>query len=215
MIKLENISKNYNSRTSLVSVLSDVSFSVPRGSLLLLHGPSGAGKTTLLNILACLTRPTSGRVIVGDRDVCRLPEHFLCEFRRKEIGFIFQQFNLISGHTLLENITIPLLPLGISPQKRAQMAGKNLSLLGLEDRKEFDVSELSGGEQQRAAVARALVNDPDIILADEPTSNLDEENTDFIIDIFKKIKRDGKTLVLSSHDTRIVNSGLVDDVYEV
>jgi len=212
MIKLENVSKTYHSKSCLVNALENVNIEVSKGSSLLLMGASGTGKTTILNIIGCLVRPTAGRVLIDGKNVSRLPEHFLCSVRRKNIGFIFQQFNLIPGHTLLDNIVLPLLPMGVSPRKRDKIAIEKLSILSLEHKKDFDVGELSGGEQQRAAIARALINNPDIILADEPTSNVDSKNAEFIIALFDKFKKEGKTIIISSHDPRVVESNLADQV---
>jgi len=211
MIKLENVSKTYRSKVRSVPVLSGVNLDVARGTLLLLEGPSGVGKTTLLNIMGCLVRPSAGHLLIDGRSML-LPEYLLCQVRRRYIGFVFQQFNLINGHTLLENVAMPLLPIGVSPKKRKKLAIEKLSMLSLTDKQDFDVKDLSGGEQQRASIARALINEPDIILADEPTSNIDSDNAGFVIDILAELKNSGKTVVVSSHDERLTKAGIADDV---
>jgi len=214
MIKLENVSKIYNSKVRSVPVLTAINLDVARGSLLLIDGPSGVGKTTLLNIMGCLVRPSAGHLLIDGKSML-LPEYLLCQVRRQYIGFIFQQFNLINGHTLLENVVMPLLPMGVSPKKRKKLALEKLAMLSLTDKQDFDVKYLSGGEQQRASIARALITDPCIILADEPTSSIDSDNAGFVIDILAELKKAGKTVVVSSHDKRLTKAGIADDVFSL
>lgn len=212
MIRTENLCKTYVSKGGVVKVLSNLSITVEKGKCLLLQGSSGSGKSTLLNLMGCLTHPTSGSVFVDGRDVSHLPDHFLTEIRQKKIGFVFQMFNLLQGHTVLDNVAMPLLPLGMGPGPRKQKALSLLHRVNLEHRAHFRVNELSGGEQQRVAVARALVNDPAILIADEPNSNIDQQNSQLILQMLCKLKEDGMTLVISSHDSTLRYNGLVDDI---
>jgi putative ABC transport system ATP-binding protein len=212
MIRTENLCKTYESNGGVVNALSSLSITVGKGKCLLLQGPSGSGKSTLLNLMGCLTHPTSGSVFVDGREVSHLPDHFLTEIRQKKIGFIFQAFNLLQGHTVLDNVAMPLLPLGVRHESRKQKALALLRRVNMEHRAHFRVNELSGGEQQRVAVARALVNDPVIVIADEPTSNIDRSNSRLILQMLHNLKKEGMTLVVSSHDHSLGRNGLVDDV---
>lgn len=214
-IKTERLCKRYVSGKVKVQVLEDLDLEVRRGSCLLLRGPSGSGKTTLLNVIGTLTKPTSGRVLISGKDISHLPEHFLVQLRRQKIGFVFQQYNLLHSYTCLENIGMSLMPLGISAKERREKGLSILRELNLEDRADFKVNELSGGEQQRVSIARALVNDPNILLADEPTSNIDLKNAEAILEILAKLKSEQKTLVVVSHDPLIVESSLPDDVLDM
>jgi len=210
MIKVENVTKNYQSGKVQVKALNNVSLEIKEGEFVALNGPSGSGKTTMLNIIGLLTRITGGRLWLADQEVSHFPDHFLSALRKRKTGFIFQQFNLISGYTTWENVSLPLLPAGISERQRKARAMKLLEELNLETRADFMANELSGGEQQRVAVARALINDPEIILADEPLSNIDTKHVAIVVDILEKLKKRGKTIITSFHDlqTQIVN--LVD-----
>jgi putative ABC transport system ATP-binding protein len=213
MIRTEKLCKRYVSRGgSVVDAVSDLTMTVPRGHCLLLRGPSGSGKSTLLNLLGCLTHPTSGRIFLDGREVSHLPDHFLTGIRRSTIGFVFQAFNLLEGYTVLENVGMPLVPLGVHYEARQQKALALLRKVDLEHRAYFQANELSGGEQQRVAVARALVNDPAMIIADEPNSNVDWQNSRLILDIFRELKKEGRTLIISSHDPAFGNDGLVDHI---
>ncbi|MEI8353061.1 MAG: ABC transporter ATP-binding protein [Lentisphaerota bacterium] len=212
MIRTENISKTYRSKAGEVNAISNLSIHVKPGKCLLLQGPSGSGKTTLLNLLGCLSRPTSGSLFIDGRDVSHLPDHFLTEIRRSKIGFIFQAFNLLHGRTVLDNIGMPLLPLGLHHEARREKALGLLRRVHLEHRAHFRVNDLSGGEQQRVAVARALINTPDIIIADEPNSNVDPHNARAILELLRELKREGRTLIISLHERSIGSDDLVDDV---
>jgi putative ABC transport system ATP-binding protein len=210
MIKVENAAKRYQSGKVKVKALAGVSLEVKKGEFVVLSGPSGSGKSTMLNVIGCLTRLTEGSLLLAGREVSHFPDHFLAAIRRESIGFIFQQFNLLTGYSTWENVSLPLLPQGISEKERRSRAMKLLEKLNLETRADFTVNELSGGEQQRAAIARALINDPEIILADEPLSNIDMGHVRMVIDILGELKRREKTIVVSSHEPQTPMSGLVD-----
>ena len=210
MIKIEKVTKKYQSGKVKVRALNDVSLEVKKEEMVVLSGPSGSGKSTMLNIIGCLTRITEGRLWLAGQEVSHFPDHFLAAIRRGKIGFIFQQFNLLKGYSTWENVSSPLLPLGISEKERRARAMKLLEELNLETRADFMANELSGGEQQRAAIARALINDPEIILADEPLSNIDMGHVRMVIDILRELKKRGKTIVVSSHELQTPMAGLVD-----
>jgi len=212
MIRTENICKIYRSKAGVVNAISNLSIMVEKGKCLLLQGPSGSGKSTLLNLVGCLSHPTSGRLFIDGREVSRLPDQFLTEIRRRKIGFIFQMFNLLPDRTVLDNIEMPLMPLGLHHELRRQKSIPLLRRLNLEHRAHFRVNDLSGGEQQRVAVARAMVNDPAIIIADEPNSNIDRHNARLIVKMLRELKHEGRTLVISSHDPYFGGDDLVDDV---
>jgi putative ABC transport system ATP-binding protein len=164
------------------------------------QGPSGSGKTTLLSIIGCIFSPTSGRATIGGKKISRLRDHFLTLYRRELIGFVFQNYNMIDHLTVLENITLPLIPLGISPRDREKKADLLLEKFAISHRKKFAINQLSGGELQRAAIARALINDPPIIVADEPTAHLDGILSLEVVDMLATLKEEGRTVVVSSHD---------------
>jgi putative ABC transport system ATP-binding protein len=182
-----------------VRALQDVSLDVPAGSFTLLRGPSGSGKTTLLALLGGLDRPTSGQVLFAGRELGSCSDVELTRLRRR-MGFVFQDFALIAGLTVEENITYPLIPRGLSRGERSRRAVELLTRFGLGDKLTQRAGELSGGEQQRVALARALAGQPEIVLADEPTSNLDEEAGQAVLDVLKRIHAEGKTVIVSSHD---------------
>jgi putative ABC transport system ATP-binding protein len=215
MIKIKSLSKIFKDGKNKVTALSGVGLSIKRGECVIIGGPSGSGKTTLLNIIGCLTRPTQGEVLIENKDISRLPEHFLCELRRGKIGFIFQQFNLFSGYTAIENVGMPLVPLGIPLSQRQKLSEKLLCSLGLAERMDFNVNELSGGEQQRVAIARALINNPDIIIADEPISNIDSENAARIINIFTELIKEGKTFITTTHNGALTKELPITARYEI
>lgn len=211
LITLESVSKIYNrGQPNEVTALQDIDLSVAGGEMVCLQGPSGSGKSTLLSIVGCIFSPTSGRATIGDRRISRLPDHFLTRYRRELIGFVFQNFNMLDHLTVLENVTLPLLPLGVSPARREKMADALLDKLAIGHRKHFPASQLSGGELQRAAIARALINNPPIIVADEPTAHLDGKLALEIIDLLAAQKDEGRTLILSSHDPAVAGHRLVD-----
>jgi putative ABC transport system ATP-binding protein len=188
-----------------LQVLKGVSLEIHKNEYVALMGPSGSGKSTLMNILGCLDSPTSGTYILNDQDVSEMPDDDLAEVRNKEIGFVFQQFNLLPRLTAAENVALPLVYAGISRKQRTEMAMSVLEKVGLTDRSHHKPNELSGGQCQRVAIARALVNNPSIILADEPTGNLDTKTSIEIMEIFGAIQSAGNTVVLVTHEEDIAN----------
>jgi putative ABC transport system ATP-binding protein len=205
VIKLENINKSYIMGRQELQVLKGISLQIQRNDYVALMGPSGSGKSTLMNILGCLDSPTSGSYVLNSHDVSIMPDNELAEIRNKEIGFVFQQFNLLPRLTALENVALPLVYAGFSKKQRTEMAMEVIRKVDLQDRSHHKPNELSGGQCQRVAIARALVNDPAIILADEPTGNLDTKTSYEIMNIFSKIHGDGNTVVLVTHEEDISN----------
>jgi len=201
MIKLENITKVYRMGKVEVYALNGVSLTIKPGEMVSIVGASGSGKSTLLHILGCLDRPSSGKYLLDGVDVSRLSDNKLAEMRNKKFGFVFQEFNLLSRATALSNIELPLIYGG--GRQRRQKAMEALERVGLGGRAKHKPSELSGGEQQRVAIARALVNNPALILADEPTGNLDSVATAEIVSIFRSLNRDGITVVVVTHEADI------------
>jgi putative ABC transport system ATP-binding protein len=218
VIKVNLLSKYFHrNKVNEICAFSEVSFSLKKGECLLLHGYSGTGKSTLLNILACLSKPTSGEYICLDEPVSRYSELFAGEFRRKNIGIIFQHFRLLKDLSVAENILLPLIPifqtLSLSEsEKIVRSAAENA---GIAHKLGQKTGTLSGGEMQRVAFARASVNQPQIILADEPTSHLDRKNAVHFLEKMSEYKNAGKTIVISSHDDLVKNSSLIDQVYEM
>lgn len=213
MIELINIKKAFNQkRPNEYWALHDISLTLETGKVTALRGPSGSGKTTLLTIIGCLSRPTSGRVFFQGEDISALPERFLTELRRRSFGFIFQQFNLIKGLSAVENIILPAFPTGRPRAELIAAANELLARLQLGHRAQAKVEWLSGGEQQRVAIARALINDPAVIIADEPTANLDTALSREFMTILESFTASGKTVLLTSHDPLVVNSSAVHRV---
>lgn len=205
VIKLEEIRKSYFMGKQELQVLKGVSLDILRNEYVALMGPSGSGKSTLMNILGCLDSPTSGTYILNGHDVSTMPDNDLAEIRNKEIGFVFQQFNLLPRLSALENVALPLVYAGIAKKTRLEMAAEVLRKVDLADRSHHKPNEMSGGQCQRVAIARALVNNPSIILADEPTGNLDSKTSHEIMNIFSKIHDEGNTVVLVTHEEDISN----------
>ena len=203
VIKLEKIVKNYKVGTQIVRALRSVSLTINRGEYVAIMGASGSGKSTLMNVIGCLDTPTSGTYVLNNSDVSHLSDDELAEIRNKEIGFVFQTFNLLPRNTALENVMLPLVYAGIKKQERIMKAEKILAEVGLSDRVEHKPNELSGGQRQRVAVARALVNNPSILLADEPTGNLDSKISEEIMQLFAEIHRKGNTLIVVTHEESI------------
>ena len=216
MIELSNIRKVFNAGKSNEFVaVNKVNLVIDSHRVTGLRGPSGSGKTTLLSLLGCMTRPTSGRIFLSGEEITSLPERFLTEIRRKEFGFIFQQFNLIKGLTALENVMVPAYPGG---EKHGQIKKRALELLGLLNlapKAESKVEWLSGGEAQRVGIARALINGPSIIVADEPTAHLDSRLSAEFMDIIRILKEQGKTVVVASHDPIVFRSNVVDRLVDM
>jgi len=205
IIHLEGIRKSYFMGKQVLEVLRGVSLDISKNEYVALMGPSGSGKSTLMNILGCLDTPTSGTYILNGKDVSKMPDNDLAEVRNKEIGFVFQQFNLLPRLTAAENVALPLVYNGTSKKLRLEQALEMLNRVGLADRSHHKPNELSGGQGQRVAIARALVNNPAIILADEPTGNLDSKTSTEIMQIFGKIHNEGNTVILVTHEEDIAN----------
>lgn len=203
IIHLEEIRKSYFMGKQELRVLKGINLEIAKNEYVALMGPSGSGKSTLMNIVGCLDSPTAGRYILNGHDVSKMADDALADVRNKEIGFVFQQFNLLPRLTALENVALPLVYAGISKKQRTEMAMDVISKVGLEDRSHHKPNELSGGQCQRVAIARALVNNPSLILADEPTGNLDSKTSVEIMDIFSRIQESGNTVILVTHEEDI------------
>jgi putative ABC transport system ATP-binding protein len=203
MIRTENLTKVYRMGEVEVQALRDVNLEIQDGEFIAIIGPSGSGKSTLLNMIGCLDKPTSGAVLIDDINTGKLSENELAEIRREKIGFIFQQFNLIHTLNALENVALPIFFAGVRREKRLKKAEEQLVKVGLEDRIYHKPSEMSGGEQQRVAIARALSNDPEIVIGDEPTGNVDTEAGNAIMDILEGLNREGRTIIVVTHDADI------------
>jgi putative ABC transport system ATP-binding protein len=203
ILHLEQIQKSYFLGKQELPVLKGISLDILKNEYVALMGPSGSGKSTLMNILGCLDSPTGGKYILNGKDVSSMLDDELAEIRNKEIGFVFQQFNLLPRLTALENVALPLVYNGISKKNRLERATEVLRKVGLEDRMMHKPNELSGGQCQRVAIARALINDPSIILADEPTGNLDSKTSHEIMEMLGQIHREGNTVILVTHEEDI------------
>jgi len=204
VIQMENISRTYKVGETQVQALKEFSYSIQKKDLLAIMGPSGSGKSTLMNIIGCLDRPTAGKYLLDGEEVSRLNKNQLASIRNKKIGFVFQNFNLLARTTALENTELPLLYSDVPSKKTREMALKALALVGLEGRELHKTNQLSGGEMQRVATARALVNSPSLLLADEPTGNLDTKTGNEIMEIFKKLNEEKNiTIVLVTHDPEV------------
>lgn len=216
MIQLVNVRKVFNiDKPNEFLAIDGINLSIDSQNVTVLKGPSGSGKTTLLSILGCMARPTSGRIMLSDREITSLPERFLTEVRRKTFGFIFQQFHLIRGMTAIENIMVPAYPSGESYSSLKKRAADLLKLLDLSNKASSKVEWLSGGEAQRVTIARALMNNPLVVIADEPTAHLDTKLSKEFMEIMKKLKGEGKTILIASHDPMIHESETVDRVIEM
>jgi len=203
IITVDNINKTYKNGSLELQVLKNISFKVDKGEFLAIMGSSGSGKSTMMNILGCLDNQYEGKYILDGIDISKSTENELSEIRNKKIGFIFQSFNLLPRLTALENVELPLIYSSVPKEERHKRANELLEMVGLKDRTHHRPNELSGGQRQRVAIARALVNNPSIILADEPTGNLDSKSEAEIIEILQKLNKMGKTIVIVTHEPNI------------
>jgi len=203
IINLKEIVKNYYVGTVVVRALRSITIDIERNDYVAIMGPSGSGKSTLMNLVGCLDSPTSGEYVLNGKDTSKMEDNQLAEIRNKEIGFIFQTFNLLPRYTALENVMLPLIYAGIAKQERVQRAEEVLDSVGLADRVTHKPNELSGGQRQRVAAARALINNPSIILADEPTGNLDSKTSIDIMNLLDDIHKRGNTIILVTHEEDI------------
>ena len=205
LIHIENMKKIYNPGENEVRALDGIDLDIEKGDLVAIVGHSGSGKSTLMNMLGCLDTPTSGKYVLDGQDVASMTDNQLADVRNKEIGFIFQGFNLISNLDAVGNVELPLVYRGVSKNERKQLAMEALKSVGLEERMKHKPNEMSGGQQQRVAVARAVAAKPPIILADEPTGNLDTKSTQEIMEILKELHRSGRTVIIITHDEEIAS----------
>ncbi|MEX2690375.1 MAG: ABC transporter ATP-binding protein [Candidatus Njordarchaeum guaymaensis] len=205
LIELDKVTKKYEQARGSVFALRNISLKILQGEFIIILGPSGSGKTTMLNLISGMDRPTEGDIIFDRQSILGFSEEKLAEMRRKKIGFVFQFFNLIDNMTALENVMVPLLPEDLSEREMIRKAEDKLDLVDMFDKRDRFPNQLSGGEQQRVAIARALVNDPDVIIADEPTAQLDPDNTRKVLDILKKLNRmNGVTVIIATNDEELV-----------
>lgn len=200
VIRLEGITKTYVNGKLKVPALHGIDLRITEGEFTSIMGPSGSGKSTLMNILGCLDRPTSGSYVLSGEEVAQLDDDSLAYVRNKRIGFVFQSFNLLTKLTAQENVVLPMIYAGVEPKERSERAATLLAVLGLGDRLDHLPAELSGGQRQRVAIARSLANDPAIIMADEPTGNLDTKSSVDVMDIFSKLHQEGRTIILVTHE---------------
>jgi putative ABC transport system ATP-binding protein len=213
MIEIRDVRKVFNSgKPSEFVAVNGVSLSLDSNRIVVFRGPSGSGKTTLLSIIGCMARPSSGRVWLREREITSLPERFLTDIRRKTFGFVFQQLNLLKGIRVLENVMLPAYPLGLDHSSLKERATMLLDTFGLAKRAGSQIEWLSGGEAQRIAIARALINNPSVLIADEPTAHLDTALSKTFLDIVVALKNEGKTVLLTSHDPLVCDSEIVDRV---
>ncbi len=216
MIELNNISKTYNAgKANEFTAVQDVDLKIAANSVTAFVGPSGSGKTTLLSIIGCMSRPTSGRITVDGQETTSLPEKFLTRVRRHTFGFTFQEYNLIKGISVLENIMLPAYPMGEKYNILKERARALLTLLKIDAKAGLGTNQLSGGERQRAAIARALINDPAVIIADEPTAHLDTGLTAEFLEIVSGLAAKGKTLLIASHDPLVFQADIIGRVVQM
>jgi putative ABC transport system ATP-binding protein len=206
VIELIDIQKTYRIGESEFAVLKGIDLQIEEGEFIALMGPSGSGKSTLMNIVGCLDRPSSGRFLLLRQDISQTSDDELARIRREELGFIFQTFNLIGRISVLKNVEVPMMLSGISREKRKDRAFKLLESVGIAHRSNFSPQNISGGERQRVAIARALANDPKIIIADEPTGNLDLKNSDEVMKILSNLNREGRTIIMVTHNPEITEN---------
>lgn len=206
LIHLKKIRKVYKMGEEIILALNEINLEIQRNEFIALMGPSGSGKSTLMNLIGCLDSPTSGEYILNGQAVDKLSDNELAGIRNREVGFVFQTFNLLPRMTALENVAVPLIYAGLAKDIRVNIAKEKLTAVGLADRMHHKPNELSGGQRQRVAIARALVNNPSLILADEPTGNLDSKTSAEILDIFKSIHESGNTIILVTHENEIAQN---------
>jgi putative ABC transport system ATP-binding protein len=204
-IDVRNVTRTYKMGDIEVHALRGVSFTVARGEYVAIMGPSGSGKSTMMNVIGCLDRPSSGNYLLDGTDVSKLDDNALAEIRLKKLGFIFQGFNLLARTDAIKNVSLPLFYAGVPGRIRTERAVAALTSVGLGDRTHHKPNELSGGQQQRVAIARALINDPTVLLADEPTGNLDTATSADVLDLFGKLHSDGRTIIVVTHDEEIAH----------
>lgn len=223
LIDIKDIKRDFQLGNETINVLKGIDLQINKGEYVALMGPSGSGKSTLMNILGCLDTPTSGTYILNNKDVSQMHDDDLAEIRNKEIGFVFQTFNLLPRTTALDNVALPMIYAGYSKSDRNERAKVVLTQVGLSDRMDHQPNQLSGGQRQRVAVARALVNNPSIILADEPTGNLDSKTSIEIMNLFNDIHKNGNTVILVTHEEDIakyahriirLKDGMIENDYE-
>lgn len=205
LLNIQNIYKNYGKEPMIVPVLKDVSLEVVQGDYIAIMGPGGSGKTTLMNIIGCLDRASLGTYLFEDEDISEMNDDALSDLRLNKIGFVFQNFNLLSSETAQENVALPLIYAGIGKEKRNQRAIDVLNKVGLQDRISFKPSQLSGGQKQRVAIARAIINNPKILLADEPTGALDQASGKQVMELFKSLNDEGVTIIMITHDANVAS----------
>lgn len=204
-IIMRDVAKSYTTGVGVTHVLREINLTAPRGKFLAIMGPSGSGKSTLMHMIGCLDRPTRGTIVLDGIDVCAVSEHELAKIRLRKIGFVFQEFNLLPRMSALANVALPLFYAGVGRREREHAAGLMLRAVGLHDRTAYAPERLSGGEQQRVAIARALINNPAVLLADEPTGNLDSRTGQEIMSIFRRLNNAGRTIVMVTHDEAIAH----------
>jgi putative ABC transport system ATP-binding protein len=204
-IDVRNVTKTYDLGDVKVEALRGVTFTIGRGEYVAIMGPSGSGKSTLMNLLGCLDRPTTGTYLLDGTDVSTLGDDALALIRLKKLGFVFQGFNLLARTSAMKNVALPLFYAGVGTRARNEVASKQLREVGLGDRMDHKPSELSGGQQQRVAIARALVNDPAVLLADEPTGNLDSQTSEEIMALFRQLNEGGRTIIMVTHDEDVAS----------
>ncbi len=203
LIKISNLKRDFQLGNETINVLKGIDLQINKGEYVALMGPSGSGKSTLMNLLGCLDTPTSGSYILNEKDVSQMHDDDLAEIRNKEIGFVFQTFNLLPRTTALDNVALPMIYAGYSKSERNERATEVLKQVNLSDRMDHQPNQLSGGQRQRVAIARAMVNNPSIILADEPTGNLDSKTSEEIMNLFNDIHKKGNTIIIVTHEEEI------------
>ena len=216
MIELKNINKSYRvNKNNKVIALDDINLNIKEGSVVVLKGQSGSGKSTILSLVAALSKPTSGEVIVDGTHISKLTDNFSSEFRAKNIGIVFQKYNLIPNLSVKENIILPLIPSNPDANEVQSKLNKVLGMFDIVDKKDIIVKNLSGGEQQRVAIARAYIDNPKIVIADEPTANLDEKLSLRFIEILRGLKEENKTIIVATHDPLFFGLDFVDEEIEI